>query len=277
MYNLVVTRNQRGVVFIPVLITVLILGIIGYFAYQNYQSEKEKTSSTQDVPRLTPETEKALKGEPAKLDESPIVQNPIDTSSWKNVSFELSRIELDKSMHEFTLTFTIPQNWIVVEKQRRNLEFPNRDIGQTSSENETVKYEIANYVISNPENTLTMFFNIVGGSAEWYPLPSNANLIDTFVPNPSGGSKIAWLLRYEDLNSQKMKYAIVGSDLEGNPLTVDDQITHWISIATDPPGGHDRGVVYTIEMTYTGEDKNYGINISTADQIISLLAGMDRN
>ena len=40
MYNKVVTRNQKGIVLLPVLIVVFALGVAGYFAYENYQLKK---------------------------------------------------------------------------------------------------------------------------------------------------------------------------------------------------------------------------------------------
>jgi len=40
VYNLIVTRNQKGVVFLPTLVIVLVLGVVGYFVYQSIQSRQ---------------------------------------------------------------------------------------------------------------------------------------------------------------------------------------------------------------------------------------------
>ena len=36
-------RNQKGIVFLPILVIILVLGIAGYFVYQNYQPKYETT------------------------------------------------------------------------------------------------------------------------------------------------------------------------------------------------------------------------------------------
>ena len=46
------TINQKGIVFLPILIVTLALGIAGYFAYQNIQLKKDQT--TPDQGTLTP-------------------------------------------------------------------------------------------------------------------------------------------------------------------------------------------------------------------------------
>jgi len=54
MYNEDVKRNQKGIVFIPILIIVILLGIAGYFAYQNYQT-KNQVNNIQPTPKPHPD------------------------------------------------------------------------------------------------------------------------------------------------------------------------------------------------------------------------------
>ena len=259
---------------------ILLLGFLGLNALDYYRLNRQLKTPTTSSPLPTPKTEIDSKGEIVELNQSPIISNPLNTSNWETISFDLSRMKLDDNYrieNDFTLTFTIPPNWKVLESNRRSIEFlKNASIKSKSSE--TVSYQAADYTITNPSNTLTMSFSaITGGTAEWYPLPLDAILVDTYIPSPGSGAKLAWILRYKDLKSEKIIYAETLSDFQGNPLTLKNAIKHWINLNTNPLGSHNGGVTYTIEMAYTGDDKDYGVNISTADQIISLLAGIDRN
>ena len=53
MYNELVVNNQRGVVLLPLLIIVFILGIIGYFLIQTYQPETSQQSNISEPSPIT--------------------------------------------------------------------------------------------------------------------------------------------------------------------------------------------------------------------------------
>jgi hypothetical protein len=267
-------KTNRGIahLFLLIIVIIVAIGAIGYLAYQNYQSKQEVAVS---YPYPKQETKEVAKGEPVVLDQSPIILNPLDTSDWKVENFSLSRYDSYRGeLFEFTLSFTIPQNWSVKEKNRESIE---REI-DWPEEIGRIRYETADYVISNPGNTLIMNFDaVLEGVSEWYLLPLNANLVGTFVPVPSGGAALAWIIRYEDAASGKIRYALALTDNEGDQLTTNNKVSPWTSLITNPLASHSSGKMYVIEMIYTGSDKDYGTNITTADQIISLLADWDWN
>jgi hypothetical protein len=47
VYNKLVTNNKKGVVFIPFIITFVVLGIAGFLVYQNYQLKQPASNKTQ--------------------------------------------------------------------------------------------------------------------------------------------------------------------------------------------------------------------------------------